>query len=85
MPIIRRYVDPTIPGQLSRESLQVNQNGQLEFMLSFLPGVPSKVFLSLNGILQLYSTDYTVVASILTWNNTPQLETTDSLEVWYFG
>ena len=69
------------------EVLTVSTPGQTAFTLGSTPSSPSESILVLNGQIRLYTTDFTISGTALTWNDpgTPALtlKTTDRLQIWY--
>lgn len=82
---VKSYVDNSVSSALQQETLAVNSNGQTAFTLSSAPGSPEHSLFFLNGQVRLYTTDFTISGTSLTWNDPGSLTllTTDVVQIWY--
>jgi hypothetical protein len=80
----KKYVDDSHPDTVT-ELLTISGDGQTAFTLGGTPTTPSESILVLNGQVRLYTTDFTISGTTLTWNDPGglTLKTTDTLQIWY--
>lgn len=79
------YVDTAAPG-ITLDALTVGSNGQTAFVLAATPTAPTEAMLFLNGQVRIYTTDFTISGTALTWNDPAgvTLLTTDDFRIWYW-
>jgi hypothetical protein len=80
----KKYVDDSHPDTVT-EVLTISSDGQTAFTLGTAPTTPAEVILVLNGQIRLYTTDFTISGTTLTWNDPGglTLKTTDTFQIWY--
>lgn len=80
----KKYVDDSHPDTVT-EKLTITFDGQTGFTLGAAPSSPEESILVLNGQIRLYTTDFTISGTSLTWNDPVSLTllTTDTLQIWY--
>lgn len=74
---------PTNPKPTQHDRLTILTSGQTSFALSSIPSEPQNLILYINGVKAVYSVDYTINGSTLSWANPYPLAPTDYLEVYY--
>lgn len=75
----------TLIGQLDKQTLTINSNGQTIFALTNAVPLPDKSLLFLNGQKQTFGIDYNInnVTPQLNWLGAVLLRTTFILEIYY--
>lgn len=75
----------TLIGQLEKQTLTINSNGQTVFPLTNVVPLPDKSLLFLNGQKQIFGIDYNINNGIpqLNWLSALSLLTTFTLEIYY--
>ena len=63
--------------------LTISSNGQTSFTLNSIPTNPNTSNLYLNGVKAIYSIDYTITGTTLTWTGV-RLNTSETLEIYYY-
>lgn len=67
-----------------QETIAVNINGQVKFILSEIPSFPNSVMMFVNGIKQTFSIDFYILgATAIFLNNGITLVTTDKVDFYY--
>jgi len=80
------YVDDQAgSGSAIHEVLTISGDGQTAFTLGSTPADVTSSILSLNGQIRIYTTDFTISGTSLTWNDPggTTLKTTDDFQIWY--
>lgn len=84
--VTQGYVDDSVAGSgVIHDALTISSPGQTAFTLSQTPVGATSSFLTLNGQIRIYGTDYTISGTALTWNDPGGLTLDPSydLQIWY--
>lgn len=86
-PVTLEFEKVVTSNRLTNTVITIGSNGQTLFssVLAFIPTVPSALILTVNGVVQKYSIDFSITGTSITFLNADfSLETTDKMAATYF-